>query len=619
MAKKFLGFTPDQQFTLLSKMGYSGPKDPKSMEQFLAASPSAASKMGAYTNKAQELLQKPLQMADGGVVANARWRQNSAQRGLGTGQTNAIGQFNPLMSAQINQSNEANARLRQNSAQRGLGTGQTNALGQLNPQMAAQRALDTGQTNALGQFNSQMFAQKNQFNVANSPVISQANAQELQQKSLQMADGGVVTGVQTDLDAAQQAYADAQKALATNPEDSSKISDLSTATQNLGTQTEAFKATAIPTGAEAVSAAIQTPESLIKPIEVAKVEEKPDQLIAEGTGQVQAPSLVTPTTVVETAQATAPEKTEAATVDTTKVAPAVEQTLADVTAATGEPTKAATVQGQLEGLMAQFEGGATPPWASGAMRQAMGIMQQRGLGASSIAGQAVVQAAMESAISIASQDAATTAQFEMQNLNNEQQTLIFKTQQRIAGLFTDQAAENASKQFNAASQNQVDQFFAGLQESVSRFNADQVNATMQFNAGQTNAIEQFNSQMSAQRDQFNAANSLVISQANAQWRQNIATLDTTTQNEALMESAKAMNSLTEAGLDEIWQKERDLMAFAWQSAESAAGRANAIILQQMTADSTKEAAKLQADLEGDMSAGAALWGVAENVLTSWLK
>jgi len=466
MAKKFLGFTPDQQFTLLSKMGYSGPKDPKSMEQFLAASPSAASKMGAYTNKAQELLQKPVQMADGGVVTNA----------------------------------------------------------------------------------------------------------------------------QTDLDAAQQAYADAQKALATNPEDSSKISDLSTATQNLGTQTEAFKATAIPTGAEAVSAAVQTPESLIKPVEVAKVEEKPDQLIAEGTGQVQAPNVVTPTTVVETAQATAPEKTEAATVDTTKVAPAVEQTLTDVTAATGEPTKAATVQGQLEGLMAQFEGGATPPWASGAMRQAMGIMQQRGLGASSIAGQAVVQAAMESAISIASQDAATTAQFEMQNLNNEQQTLIFKTQQRIAGLFTDQAAENASKQFNAASQNQVDQFFAGLQESVSRFNADQVNATLQFNAGQTNAIEQFNSQMSAQRDQFNAANSLVISQANAQWRQNIATLDTTAQNEANLTLAKGAIGLTTAGLEQLWQKERDLMAFAFQASENAEDRSLKILLADKEISAQNKAA-----------------------------
>ena len=39
-------------------------------------------------------------------------------------------------------------------------------------------------------------------------------------------------------------------------------------------------------------------------------------------------------------------------------------------------------------------------------------MQQRGLGASSIAGQALVQAAMESALPIAQADASVQAQFE---------------------------------------------------------------------------------------------------------------------------------------------------------------------------------------------------------------
>ena len=42
----------------------------------------------------------------------------------------------------------------------------------------------------------------------------------------------------------------------------------------------------------------------------------------------------------------------------------------DIKAATADPSKKATVQGQLEGLMEDFEGGATPPWAAGAMRAA---------------------------------------------------------------------------------------------------------------------------------------------------------------------------------------------------------------------------------------------------------
>jgi hypothetical protein len=223
------------------------------------------------------------------------------------------------------------------------------------------------------------------------------------------------------------------------------------------------------------------------------------------------------------------------------------------------------------------------------MREAMGVMQRRGMGASTMAGAAVVQAAMESAIGIASQDAATVAQFEMQNLTNRQQTAIFKTQQTIAGMFSDQAAENAAKQFNAASQNQTDQFFAELQTTVSRFNAEQVNATLRFNAGELNEGEKFTAQLKAQRDQFNASNSLIIAQANAQWRQTIATTNTAAQNEANLQFAVQANNLTQRSLDEIWQRERDLMNFAFASSESAQDRS----LQLLLADKANEQSNAQ--------------------------
>ena len=72
-----------------------------------------------------------------------------------------------------------------------------------------------------------------------------------------------------------------------------------------------------------------------------------------------------------------------------------------VQAATATPTAKATVKGQLDSLMMDFEGGNTPAWAAGGMRAATAAMAARGLGASSIAGQAIVQAAMESALPIA--------------------------------------------------------------------------------------------------------------------------------------------------------------------------------------------------------------------------
>ena len=103
---------------------------------------------------------------------------------------------------------------------------------------------------------------------------------------------------------------------------------------------------------------------------------------------------------------------------------------AQVQAATATPTQQATVQGQLDGLMQQFQGGATPPWAAGAMRAATAAMAARGLGASSLAGQAIVQAAMESAIPIAQADAQVQAQFEGQNLSNRQARAMLAAQQR---------------------------------------------------------------------------------------------------------------------------------------------------------------------------------------------
>ena len=62
------------------------------------------------------------------------------------------------------------------------------------------------------------------------------------------------------------------------------------------------------------------------------------------------------------------------------------------------------------------------------MRQATAIMAQERYGkASSMAGQAIVQVMMESALPIALQDAQTVAQFEAQNLSNRQQRAMLAT------------------------------------------------------------------------------------------------------------------------------------------------------------------------------------------------
>ena len=103
-----------------------------------------------------------------------------------------------------------------------------------------------------------------------------------------------------------------------------------------------------------------------------------------------------------------------------------------IVAQSANPSASATVAGQLANLLGDFDVSNPPSWAAGAMRAATAEMVRRGMGASSIAGQAIVQAAMEAALPIAQADAQIQAQFEGQNLSNRQQMALFYAQQRAS-------------------------------------------------------------------------------------------------------------------------------------------------------------------------------------------
>jgi hypothetical protein len=376
-----------------------------------------------------------------------------------------------------------------------------------------------------------------------------------------------------------------------------------------------------------------------------------------------------------------------------------------IEAATATPSTQATVQGQLAGLTANFDANNPPAWAAGALRGIQAQMAARGLGASSMAGQAMVQGALESALPIAQADAQMYGQFETQNLsnrqqramlsaqqratfigqefdqafqsrvqnaskigdianmnftaeqnialensraantmnlnnlgnrqamviaeasalanldmsnlnnrqqaavqnaqsfmqmdmtnlNNNQQAEMFKAQSLVQSLFSDQAATNASSQFNATSQNQTDQFFANMASSVATFNADQSNAMSKYNSGELNALEQFNSTMKNQREQFNSQNRLVIDQSNAQWRRQVATSDTATINRVNEINAKALIDLSTGAYNNLWQGFRDDMEFAWKTADNAEERSKDVLLRKMQDESTVAAAALSAD------------------------
>ena len=132
----------------------------------------------------------------------------------------------------------------------------------------------------------------------------------------------------------------------------------------------------------------------------------------------------------------------------------------------------------------------------------------------------------------------------------------------------------------------------------------------QFNTQQENSIKQFNAQQQNAVAQFNASNGLVVSQANAEWRRNIATIDTAAQNQVNQFNAQNAMALTVREYEGMWQEFRDKMQFAHNSAESQLDRENQYAIAIMQKDAQIEAAKfgMKADLYkalgGVMTAGA---------------
>jgi hypothetical protein len=184
---------------------------------------------------------------------------------------------------------------------------------------------------------------------------------------------------------------------------------------------------------------------------------------------------------------------------------------------------------------------------------------------------------------------------DMANLDNRQQATMFKAQSVVNSILSDQAAENAARQFNAASQNQVDQFYASLSSQVKQFNATQTNAMAQFNTEQSNAIKQFNASVQNQRDQFNAENRRVIDQSNAEWRRNIATANTAAINRANEINATNALTLTTTEYNNLWQKYRDDIEYSWKTGENALDRENELAKQVLSKQATIEAAEFQVE------------------------
>jgi len=382
-------------------------------------------------------------------------------------------------------------------------------------------------------------------------------------------------------------------------------------------------------------------------IEPEKVEVKPGEEVAVTAGQMGAipTAQARPDIQAEQFAQDAPEKFEAPTIQAAQVGqvtPATsargqlsEKTIMEAAqgelsneslaqAATQELDPRATTSYQLAELFKGIEeGGPTPAWAAPAVRQVTAVMQQRGLGASSMAAAAVMQAMMESGIQVAAQDAqkyaniqlqnlsnqqqatlqnaATSAQMDMANLNarqqanannaksflsldlqnltNEQQSATISYQGQLQAMLTDKAQENAVRQLNAKSQIEVDTFFTDLGVQIESATINRKAAIEQYNVSQQNALAQFNTQMQASREQFNASMSAQIAQSNAQWRRDINTANTASQNAVNQVNAQNLLGINQQALANLWQAYRDQAAWSMQISENNLARAHNAAMQ----------------------------------------
>jgi len=669
MAKKFMGFKPETMTNkILPALGYNGPSDQKSINAFLAASPAAAAKMGKYTMAARQMVEgKPVGAAAGAMFGPPD-RRNAIQKIKGKAVTPAQHQaairgFNESIGTESSRSSGGGGSSKQalslpNPNQPnpvtvpGAGTTVTNPDGSTtttNPDgsTTTRNPGPTGTQMPSGSLLSKQIGDDPTASVTRAGVVA--------------ADGGpnaLITDGTGQAGTAAQAGVTTAAGAATAEE----IAAMSPA------QYQAYQSQ------QALQSALQnylaaqgqlSPNSIVDPAQMDPFAAAALQLQA---AQIGAPQTVDAPNPLQVSQ---DQLVSGSTVDQGRV---------DATIAKNQ---AASVKTELDTLMQDFQGGNTPSWAAGAMRNASAAMAARGLSASSMAGMAIVQAGMEAALPIAQidasnkqevamlnaeqrasflgmefdqefqakvknaariseianinftaeqqialenarmaqtvdlanldarqgkvlADAATLSQIDLTNLNNrqqanvqnaksflqmdlanlsnEQQMQVLRAQETAQAILSDGAAINASRQFNASSQNQTDQFFAGLGSQVQRFNAEQINAINRFNAGETNAIAQFNTAQTNARDQFNAQNHLVVAQANAAWAQAITTAANAAANQANRDAALVANNLTSTMYNNAIQRERDLLAWAWQSGESERDRITKILEAEIDAN-----------------------------------
>ena len=261
----------------------------------------------------------------------------------------------------------------------------------------------------------------------------------------------------------------------------------------------------------------------------------------------------------------------------------VDQSEVDTAFGTGK-VAAASLTGELATLMRDFEGGDTPAWAAGAMRQATAVMNDRGLGASSMAGQAIVQAAMEAALPIAQIEA-----------GNKQQIALFNGEQRakFLGIEFDQAFQ--AKVQNAARVSEIANLNFTAKQTIALENSRAANTVNLADMSNRQAVVMAEAAALSQLDMAslsnlqqaavqNAQNFLQVDMANLTNAQQTAIFKAQTSSQALLSDTAQANAAAQFNATSENQTNQFFSNLATQVSQFNSAQKNAI--DQFNAEET---------------------------------
>lgn len=601
-----MSFTSKQKEIVARKLGYDGPM--QGFDEYLKSSPALEMRYGNLSDKYMAKGGMVKKYQEGGDVANDMALYNPAARigsigpstGMSTGtMTGPDGVvYNADGSSATTKTKAANADI-SNLYQSVLGR-------QADPEGAAFWEKQFGET----------------VDPTEEAAFRKAAAGELAAKTTTgttgaVTGGGAVTFTDKGVPVAGKAITVTPETIAITPQQLIADRQAGDVTKATATTAQDLATVAAPVVAPVVKYEADTSVPAITEV-LSGV--KAEQGAVSKEAQVQAQTQEPTTTAIqgiEAAQLAKAQKVQAPqerklTTGELVSGPAVDQARAQAEAAAtekaaaqGTVTKEMTVKGQLDSLLTNFDAKNPPPWAAASLRSVTATLAARGLGVSSLAGQALIQATLESALPIASADAKAYQEVAAQNLSNRQQTAVLAAQQRaqFLGQEFDQAfqtkvtnaarvADIANMNFTASQQIALEN--ARMAQTVDLANLSNSQGVVMAKAAQIASLETANLNNRQQAAVVNAQSFLAMDMKNLDNRQQTTLFKAQQMTQAILSDTGMQNAAKQFNATSENQRNQFETTMTTQVSQFNAAQKNA--MNTFNVDQTNSVAKFNAEL-----------------------